>query len=88
MASYPIMIPIYEPGFTESPMVKTATFGVMHIAVAFLVVWAMTGNWMVGGAVALVEPLINTVAYHFHEKVWTRIRKARDGGSGHAPLTA
>ena len=34
----------------------------------------MTGDWMVGSAVALVEPMVNTVAYHFHEKVWLRIR--------------
>lgn len=61
-------------------MIKTASFGVMHITVAFLVVWAMTGDWMIGGAVALVEPLVNTVAYHFHEKVWLRIRHRKGGG--------
>ena len=61
-------------------MFKTATFGVMHITVAFFVVWAMTGDWMVGGAVALVEPLVNTVAYHFHEKVWVRIRAHKRQG--------
>lgn len=52
-------------------MLKTLSFAVMHITVAFGVVWAMTGNWMVGGAVALVEPAINTVAYFFHEKAWS-----------------
>ena len=58
-------------------MLKTLTFGTLHIIVAFGVVWAMTGSWMVGGAVALVEPAINTVAYFFHEKAWTRIHHAR-----------
>jgi uncharacterized membrane protein len=53
-------------------MIKTFSFGAMHISVAFVVVWAMTGDWMTGGLVALVEPCINTVAYHFHEKVWKR----------------
>ena len=51
-------------------MIKTVSFGVMHISVAFLVVWAMTGDWRIGGATALVEPCVNTVAYHFHEKIW------------------
>ncbi|MBZ2189460.1 MAG: DUF2061 domain-containing protein [Alcanivorax sp.] len=71
-------------------MIKTASFGVMHIVVAFLVVWAMTGDWMIGGAVALVEPLVNTVAYHFHEKVWLRIRdrKGREGGGSDDMLAA
>ena len=55
-------------------MAKTISFGVMHISVAFLVVWAMTGDWRIGGLTALVEPCVNTVAYHFHEKVWKRRR--------------
>lgn len=59
-------------------MVKTLSFGIMHVTVAFAVVWAMTGSWVVGGAVALVEPLVNTVAYFFHEKAWTRIRERRE----------
>ncbi|MES0873569.1 DUF2061 domain-containing protein [Sinimarinibacterium thermocellulolyticum] len=55
-------------------MTKTFSFGAMHVSVAFLVVWAMTGDWMAGGAVALVEPCINTLAYHVHEKLWQRRR--------------
>lgn len=58
-------------------MIKTLSFGMTHIAVAFLVVWAMTGSWVIGGAVALVEPLVNTVAYYFHEKVWARISRGK-----------
>lgn len=61
-------------------MTKTLSFGAMHISVAFLVVWAMTGDWMTGGLVALVEPCVNTVAYHFHEKVWKR--RGDGAGSG------
>lgn len=62
-------------------MAKTISFGVMHISVAFLVVWAMTGDWRIGGLTALVEPCVNTVAYHFHEKVWKR-RSSGDVVSG------
>ena len=51
-------------------MLKTGTFAVMHFSVAFLVVYALTGSFVVGGAVALIEPAINTIAFHFHEKVW------------------
>jgi uncharacterized membrane protein len=69
-------------------MLKTVTFGAMHIMVAFIVVWLMTGDWMVGGAVALVEPMVNTVAYHFHEKVWLRFRGARVESGGGPLLTA
>lgn len=53
-------------------MSKTASFAAVHMSVAFTVGYVMTGDVMVGGALALVEPLVNTVAYHFHEKVWQR----------------
>jgi uncharacterized membrane protein len=56
-------------------MTKTFSFGVLHVTVAFTVAYLMTGSVMVGGAIAMVEPAINTVAYFFHEKVWERFRK-------------
>jgi uncharacterized membrane protein len=57
-------------------MLKTVTFTLMHISIAFTIVYLMTGDFMVGGAVALVEPLCNSVAYFFHERVWERRRAA------------
>ena len=63
-------------------MTKTVTFAIMHFSVAFLVVWLMTGDWVLGGLTALVEPLVNTVAYHFHEKVWQRRRTESKDVSG------
>lgn len=59
-------------------MVKTLTFAAVHMSVAFSVVYMTTGNMALGGAVALIEPLCNTVAYFFHERVWERIRRRRD----------
>ena len=51
-------------------MLKTTTFAVMHFGVAFSIAYGLTGNIVVGGAVALVEPAVNTVAFYFHEKAW------------------
>jgi uncharacterized membrane protein len=70
-------------------MTKTLTFGAMHITVAFGVGWALTGSALVGGALALVEPLINTVGYFLHEKLWQRLgsvskRDAADSRGLHA----
>ncbi|HEY1076281.1 MAG TPA: DUF2061 domain-containing protein [Fontimonas sp.] len=53
-------------------MTKTLSFGAMHLTVAFVVVYLLTGDWLTGGLVALVEPCINTVAFHLHEKLWAR----------------
>ncbi|MGF1548641.1 MAG: DUF2061 domain-containing protein [Thiotrichales bacterium] len=58
-------------------MSKTVSFAIVHFSVAFAVGYLMTGSVLVGGAIAMVEPAINTVAYHFHEKLWGRIERRR-----------
>ncbi|MEJ2141085.1 MAG: DUF2061 domain-containing protein [Gammaproteobacteria bacterium] len=64
-------------------MTKTMSFAVVHFSVAFLVGYLMTGSVLVGGAIALVEPAINTVAYHFHEQVWKRIQRVEQHHEQH-----
>lgn len=54
-------------------MAKTASFAVVHFSVAFAVGYAFTGSVLIGGAMALVEPAINTVAFFFHEIAWKKI---------------
>ncbi len=68
-------------------MTKTLSFAVVHFSVAFLVGYLMTGSVWVGGALALVEPACNTVAFHLHEKVWKRIERRR-AGAVQPPLAA
>lgn len=53
-------------------MMKTFSFGLMHVSIAFAIVYLMTGDWLTGGLVALVEPFVNTMGYHLHEKLWAR----------------
>ncbi len=62
-------------------MLKTITFTVMHFCIAFGVAYALTGSVTVGGLVAAVEPLCNSVAFFFHEKIWQRVeRKKQQAG--------
>lgn len=63
-------------------MTKTLTFALMHFSVAFGVVYALTGDVIIGSAVALVEPAVNTVAYHFHEKAWHWARQRPRSAGG------
>ena len=53
-------------------MIKTITFAILHFSVAFGVTYLLTGSIGVSGAVAILEPLANTVVFYFHEKVWQR----------------
>ncbi|RZF90129.1 DUF2061 domain-containing protein [Pseudoalteromonas sp. CO302Y] len=54
-------------------MIKTVTFAIMHFAIAFTVTYFLTGSFLIGGLVAIVEPAVNTVAFYFHEKVWRKV---------------
>jgi uncharacterized membrane protein len=53
------------------------SFAAVHFTVAFSVGYLLTGSVLVGGAIALVEPAVNTVAYHFHEQVWNRLQNVK-----------
>ena len=54
-------------------MKKTLSFAAVHFTVAFSVGYAWTGSMAVGGAMALIEPACNTVAFFFHEKLWQKL---------------
>ncbi|MCQ4296425.1 DUF2061 domain-containing protein [Pseudomonas stutzeri] len=56
-------------------MLKTVTFTLMHFCIAFSVTYALTGSIAIGGLVATVEPLCNSVGFYFHEKVWQRFER-------------
>lgn len=56
-------------------MLKTVTFAIMHFAIAFGVTYVITGDLMLGGLVAIIEPAVNTVGYFFHEKIWHRFER-------------
>jgi uncharacterized membrane protein len=51
-------------------MAKTASFGVLHLATAFSISYALTGSLAISGAITVLEPLANTVMHYFHDKHW------------------
>lgn len=65
-------------------MKKTFSFALVHFSVAFIVGYALTGSAVVGGAIALIEPACNTVAYFFHEKLWEKLEHDKLRGTGPA----
>lgn len=58
-------------------LAKTASFAALHFTVAFSLGWWLTGSVAIAGTLALVEPLVNTVAYFFHERAWTRFSQRK-----------
>jgi uncharacterized membrane protein len=72
--------PVPDRSGKESTM-KIATYGTMHLGVAFGVAYALTGSVKVAGAIALVEPAVQTVAYALHERAWRDPAAIRRGAS-------
>ncbi len=56
----------------KKPIIKTLSFAGMHFGVAFAVTYLLTGDMVVGGVMALLEPMVNTVIFYFHEQVWAK----------------
>jgi uncharacterized membrane protein len=56
------------------------SFAAVHFTVAFSLAYLLTGNFVLSGTLAIVEPMVNTVAYFFHEVVWARWRGGRTVG--------
>ncbi|OAN19061.1 hypothetical protein A3K86_01430 [Photobacterium jeanii] len=51
-------------------MKKTISFAAIHFTIAFSVAFLLTGDIIIGSLIAMIEPMVNTVAFYFHEKVW------------------
>jgi uncharacterized membrane protein len=61
-----------ESFLMECLMAKSASFGVLHLGVAFSLSFALTGNVAIAGAITLVEPAANTVVHCFFDRWWQR----------------
>lgn len=53
-------------------LLKTTTYGLMHLTVAVAVTFALTRDWRVALAVGVVEPIVQTFAFAIHERFWSR----------------
>ncbi|WCE31522.1 DUF2061 domain-containing protein [Vibrio sp. SCSIO 43137] len=54
-------------------MTKTVTFAAIHFSIATTLAYALTGDFLLGSLIALIEPSINTVAFYAHERVWRKM---------------
>ncbi len=54
---------------------KTMSYGFMHLSIAILVAYLLSGSWKVALAIGLVEPCCQTIAFFFHERLWHRLEK-------------
>lgn len=62
-------------------MLKSAVFGLIHVAIAFTIGYLLTGSVAIAGAMTFLEPLANTVAFYFFDRYWqARVERRRSNG--------
>lgn len=51
-------------------LAKTLSYLAVHLTVGFSVAYAFTASIEIASGLAIIEPMINAVAFFFHEKLW------------------
>ncbi|SFE46145.1 DUF2061 domain-containing protein [Paracidovorax wautersii] len=62
-------------------LMKTGSYYLIHICVAALVAYAVTGNLIASLTLSLLEPTVQAVAFFFHEKAWERAARRREAAA-------
>ena len=70
----------------QTMLMKTGSYYLIHICVAAMVAYAITGNLMASLTLSLLEPTVQAVAFFFHEKAWDRALRRRTPGAEEAAL--
>lgn len=58
--------------YNQKTLKKTLSYYIMHITVAMLVGYFVTGSLAMAIALSLIEPTVQAVAFFLHEKFWER----------------
>lgn len=54
---------------------KTSSYFVVHIAIAFFVSWFVSGSLAIALGISMIEPAIQMIGYYFHERIWNKTPK-------------
>ena len=71
----------------KTMLMKTGSYYLIHIGVAAMVAYAVTGNLWASLTLSLLQPTVQAVAFFFHEKAWDRVAR-RDASGGNTPTAA
>ncbi|MDD3181876.1 MAG: DUF2061 domain-containing protein [Alphaproteobacteria bacterium] len=57
----------------KQTLLKTLSYATMHMTIAIIVAYVLSGSWRVAFAIGLIEPCFQTIAFFFHEHAWHKI---------------
>lgn len=60
----------------KKTLLKTLSYAIVHMVGAITVAYVLSGSWKVALAIGLIEPVVQTVLFFFHERAWHKIDKS------------
>ena len=57
---------------SDAVVAKTVSYGVMHVCVAVTVAYVLSGNLAIALTIGLIEPMVQTCTFYFHERGWRK----------------
>ncbi len=72
----------------QTMLMKTGSYYLIHICVAAMVAYAVTGNLWASLTLSLLEPTVQAVAFFFHEKAWDRATRRKAANAAAATTLA
>ena len=57
---------------TRRSLVKTISWRLTGSGATFLIAFLVSGNWAVGGTIAIIQLVTNTILYYAHERIWNK----------------
>lgn len=63
---------------------KTSSYAIMHMSVAIIVAYALSGSWEIALAIGTIEPIVQTIFFFFHEKAWHNFGNRRQAHAHNA----
>lgn len=56
----------------HATVAKTVTYSMTHVTVAITVAYVLSGSMTVALSIGLIEPLVQTFTFYWHERGWKK----------------
>ena len=54
-------------------LAKTLSWRITGSSATFLISFAILGNLVIAGSIAIIQIILNTILYYFHERIWNKV---------------
>tara|TARA_Y100001970_G_scaffold107437_1_gene134374 strand:+ start:1312 stop:1515 length:204 start_codon:yes stop_codon:yes gene_type:complete len=54
-------------------LAKTISWRITASLTTFIIAWILTGDYIIGSSIALIEAVVKIFLYYFHERSWNLI---------------